>query len=58
VVDPTVLGYCAGTARRLAEAIYAARRFEDLPVLADLLEESRCCDAELLGPLRGPGRMS
>ena len=31
------------------------RRFEDLPVLADLLEEAGCTDAALLGHLRGPG---
>jgi putative intracellular protease/amidase len=37
--------------------VHAARRFEDLPVLADLLEEVGCCDAELLVHLRGPGPM-
>jgi hypothetical protein len=52
---PPVLAYNGGAARRLAEAICAARRFEDLPVLADLFEESGCTDAALLGHLRGPG---
>jgi hypothetical protein len=33
----------------------STRRFEDLPVLADLLEEAGCTDAALLGHLRGPG---
>ncbi len=44
-----------GAAERLAGAIYEGGRFEDLPVLADLLEEAGCCDADLLGHLRGPG---
>jgi hypothetical protein len=54
-VPDAVLAYNNGAAPRLAGAIYAARRFEDLPVLADLLEEAGCCDPELLGHLRGPG---
>jgi hypothetical protein len=40
---------------RLAESLYEGRRFEDLPALADLLEEAGCTDADLLGHLRGPG---
>jgi hypothetical protein len=40
---------------KLAEAIYQERRFEDLPILADLLEEAGPTDAALLGHLRGPG---
>jgi hypothetical protein len=40
---------------RLAEAVYAERAFERLPVLADALEEVGCTDAALLGHLRGPG---
>jgi hypothetical protein len=43
------------TAAELARAIYTGRRFGDLPVLADALEEAGCTDAELLGHLRGPG---
>jgi hypothetical protein len=54
-LDPAVLAYNGGAACRLAEAIYTARRFEDLPVLADRLEEAGCTDAALLGHLRGPG---
>jgi hypothetical protein len=44
---PTVLA--------LAESIYEERRFTDLPVLADALEEAGCSDAELLRHLRSPG---
>jgi hypothetical protein len=54
-LDPAVLGWDGGGARRLAKAIYDGRRFEDLPILADLLEEAGCTDAALLGHLRGPG---
>jgi hypothetical protein len=54
-LEPAVLTNNRGAARHLAESIYAARRFEDLPVLADLLEEAGCTDAGLLGHLRGPG---
>jgi hypothetical protein len=54
-IAPAVVAYNGGAARRLAEAIYDGRRFEDLPVLADLLEEAGCTDAALLGHLRGPG---
>jgi hypothetical protein len=50
-----VLAYNGGAARRLAQSIYDGRRFEDLPVLADLLEEAGLTDAALLGHLRGPG---
>jgi hypothetical protein len=53
-LDPAVLAWNGGAARRLAEAIYQGRRFEDLPVLADLLEEAGLTDGALLGHLRGP----
>jgi hypothetical protein len=44
---PTVVG--------LAEAIYSGRTFDDLPVLADALEEAGCDDEGLIGHFRGPG---
>jgi hypothetical protein len=52
---PAVLAWRQGAPRRVAESIYTARRFEDLPVLADMLEEAGCCDEQLLSHLRGPG---
>jgi hypothetical protein len=55
LLDPAVLAYDGGAARRLAQAIYEGRRFGDLPVLADLLEEAGCTDPALLTHLRGPG---
>jgi hypothetical protein len=39
----------------MAQAIYEGRRFADLPVLADALEDAGCADAALLGHCRGPG---
>jgi hypothetical protein len=54
-IDLAVLAYNGGSTRRLADSIYEARRFGDLPVLADLLEEAGLTDAGLLGHLRGPG---
>jgi hypothetical protein len=43
------------TARKLAQAVYDTRRFEDLPILADALEEAGCTDAEVLAHCRGGG---
>jgi hypothetical protein len=44
-----------GTVGNLAGTIYAERRFEDLPILADALEDAGCTRPELLAHLRGPG---
>ena len=41
-----------GTVVRLAEQIYEGRRFGDLPVLADALEEAGCTDPDLLAHCR------
>jgi hypothetical protein len=60
--DPTWLTWHGGAVVALAQAVYDDR---DLPpghldagrlaVLADMLEEAGCCDANLLGHLRSPG---
>jgi hypothetical protein len=39
----------------LATAVYEARAFERLPILADALEEAGCIDTAVLSHLRGPG---
>ena len=44
-----------GTVRKLAQAIYDDRRFADLPILADALEEAGCADAAILAHCRGGG---
>jgi hypothetical protein len=54
-IPAPVLAWDGGVARRVAEAIYESRRFEDLPLLAALLEAAGCTDAALLAHLRGPG---
>jgi hypothetical protein len=39
----------------LARTAYEDRRFEELPLLADALEEAGCTDEGILSHLRGPG---
>jgi hypothetical protein len=41
--------------RQIARIIYDERRFEELPILGDALEEAGCDAPELLGHCRGPG---
>jgi hypothetical protein len=40
---------------RLARSLYDERRFTDLPIVADALEDAGCDDPTLLGHLRAPG---
>jgi hypothetical protein len=54
-LNPAWLAWDDGTVPKLAQTIYDARRFADLPILADALEDAGCTDAEILGHLRGPG---
>jgi hypothetical protein len=44
-----------GTLVKMAQAVYDDRRFSDLPIVADALEESGCSDSEMLTHLRGAG---
>jgi hypothetical protein len=53
--DPAWLAWADGSAGKLAQAIYRERAFDQLPVLADALEDAGCSDGELLGHLRGGG---
>src|SRR6266542_164433 len=43
------------TVLAIAQAIYEERRFSDLPILADALEEAGCSNAEILAHCRGLG---
>jgi hypothetical protein len=54
-VDPARLAWSDGCVPKLARVIYDDRRFEDLPVLADALEEAGCTDKQILSHSRGPG---
>jgi hypothetical protein len=51
----STLPWQEGLVVKLAQVIYDERRFQDLPVLADALEEAGCHDAEILAHCRGPG---
>jgi hypothetical protein len=45
-----------GTVPKLAQAVYDERRFEDLPILADALEDAGCDNADILQHCRGKER--
>jgi hypothetical protein len=53
--DPDGLRRDCGAAVQIGQAIYEEQAFEQLPILADALEEAGCTDADLLAHLRGPG---
>jgi hypothetical protein len=54
-LDPAWLAWQGGVIPRMAEQLYEERRFGDLPVLADALEEAGCDQPDVLGHLRGGG---
>jgi ATP-dependent Clp protease ATP-binding subunit ClpA len=56
IIDPSWLSRNNGAVAKLARVIHEERRWEDLPVLADALEEAGCTDQEILGHCRRPGR--
>src|SRR5262249_36506918 len=53
--DPAWLCWESGGVVRLGRALYDEGAFDQLPILADALEEAGCTDEALLGHLRGPG---
>jgi hypothetical protein len=55
VIDPDWLRWQGGTVVRLAAGIYAERRFIELPILADALEDAGCTDADILNHCRNGG---
>jgi hypothetical protein len=54
-LDPSWLAGNGGAVARLAGAMYEEHAFDQLPVLADALEEAGCEDPDLLGHCRQPG---
>jgi hypothetical protein len=54
-VDPAWLAWNDGTPVRVARAIAEGRRFGDLPILADALEEAGCKEEAILSHCRQPG---
>jgi hypothetical protein len=49
------LAWNGGTILKVAQAIYDDRRFEDMPILADALEEAGCTNEGILSHCRGSG---
>jgi ATP-dependent Clp protease ATP-binding subunit ClpA len=54
-IDRAWLTRNSGTAGILARRIFEFRRWDELPILADALEEAGCTDRELLEHCRHPG---
>jgi hypothetical protein len=50
------LSWRTGPVVALAASIYAARAFDDMPILGDALEDAGCSDADVLGHCRGAGK--
>jgi hypothetical protein len=53
-VDPAWLTWNGGAVGRVAGVIHQEQRWQDLPVLADALEEAGCTDQEILSHCRQP----
>jgi hypothetical protein len=54
-IDPGWLQWQHGMVGRLASGIYDERRFAELPILADALEDAGCTDAVILRHCRSGG---
>ncbi len=52
IVDAVWLAWQDSTIPRMARTIYDERRFDDLPILADALEDAGCCDEAMLSHCR------
>jgi hypothetical protein len=52
---PVAPEWRTGTVLAIAHVVYAERAFDQLPILADALEEAGCDALELLTHCRGPG---
>jgi hypothetical protein len=55
VIDPVWLTWRDATVLKIAQTIYDERRFADMPVLADALEEAGCTNDDILNHCRQPG---
>jgi hypothetical protein len=54
-LTPNSLTWNDGTVPKIAQAIYDDRRFADMPILADALEEAGCTNADILNHCRHEG---
>ena len=55
VISSSWLASADGTIPRIAEAVYEMRAFEQLPILADALEDLGCDNADILNHCRSSG---
>jgi hypothetical protein len=53
--DPAWFVWHGGAVPQLAQSIHDNGHFGDLPLLADMLTDAGCTDADILGHLRGGG---
>jgi hypothetical protein len=56
-ISPAWLAWRDGSVTKVARTIYGERAFEQLPVLADALEDAGCDNGEILAHLRGGGHV-
>jgi hypothetical protein len=56
-IAPLLLAWQSATIPKLAQVIHDERRWEDMPILADALEEAGCDNEEILGHLRRQGQV-
>src|SRR5262249_32667517 len=54
-VAPINPAWLTPNVKAIAQAVYDERRFQDLPILGDALEEAGCTNADLLGHCRSGG---
>ena len=54
-LDPSWLAWNDGVVRKMAQVIYDERRFSELPLLADALEDAGCTNLDILSHCRGSG---
>lgn len=54
-VDAGWLRWSDATVPKIAQGVYDERRFEDLPILADALEDAGCANEDLLAHCRSAG---
>jgi hypothetical protein len=55
IIEPLCLTWQDGQIVRLAELIYNEQQWNDLPILADALEDAGCTDETILSHCRNPG---
>jgi hypothetical protein len=55
ILSLPVLTWNDGAVRKMAQVIYDQRRFSDLPLLADALEEAGCTNGDMLHHCRSGG---